>query len=194
MTSWKPAKSERYFYVGDNGMVNFTFWENDEVDYDYYKFGNCFYTEEEAKKALEKVKELLLSLHGENKKVIVTMGNVNHYFYGEEAEALFEYLNKNINAEPKEEIKGIISDIPKWIIDGIFNEYRWAVDKRPKFPDNEFEQLCIIQEEFGEAVQALNNLKHHQQGYSYKIYGELFHTIVTCIRTIDTMAKNESKE
>lgn len=65
MARWKPEKGERYFFVGDNGMVNFTYWENYEVDYDYYRFGNCFYTEKEAEKALEKVKETLLKCQEE---------------------------------------------------------------------------------------------------------------------------------
>jgi hypothetical protein len=65
MARWKPCKGERYFFVGDNGMVNFTYAEYDEVDQDYYKFGNVFRTEKQAEQALEKVKELLFSLHGE---------------------------------------------------------------------------------------------------------------------------------
>jgi hypothetical protein len=67
MARWKPCKGERYFFVGDNGMVNFTYAEYDEVDQDYYKFGNCFQTQEDAEKAFKMVKELLLSLHEEVK-------------------------------------------------------------------------------------------------------------------------------
>lgn len=84
--------------------------------------------------------------------------------------------------------------LPDWIKDGIKNELRWAIDKHPKFPDDPFQAMCIIQEELGEAIQALNNLKHHQQGYINDVYCELLHTIVTCIRTLDTISKNESKE
>lgn len=70
MSRWKPEKGEKYYYVGDNGMVNFTFADCDSVDEDYYKFGNTFRTEEEAQRALEKVKETLLGFqedinHGE---------------------------------------------------------------------------------------------------------------------------------
>jgi hypothetical protein len=94
--------------------------------------------------------------------------------------------------EAKEEVKGIIRDIPKWIIDGIFYEYHWACEKHPKFPNNEFEMMCVIQEELGEAIQALNNLKHHQQGVINDINIELLHTIVTCLRTL--MAINEKEK
>ena len=93
-------------------------------------------------------------------------------------------------ANNKEEIKDIISDIPEWVIDGIFNEYRWAVDKHPKFPDNEFEMMCIIQEELGEAIQALNNFKHHNDGCINDVYIELLHTIVSCMRALKTLDGN----
>lgn len=65
---WKPSKGERYFFVGDNGMVNFTYAEYDEVDEDYYKFGNCFRTEKQAEKALEKVKQALAEYQEEIEK------------------------------------------------------------------------------------------------------------------------------
>ena len=66
MARWKPEQGERYFFVGDNGFVNFTYWDSEEVDHDYYNFGNVFQTEEEAEKALEMVKALLLSFHKDN--------------------------------------------------------------------------------------------------------------------------------
>ena len=62
---WKPSKGERYFYVSDNGFVEFTYWQIEEVDHDYYEFGNCFRTEKQAMKALEKVKETLLKCQEE---------------------------------------------------------------------------------------------------------------------------------
>jgi hypothetical protein len=63
---WKPEKGGKYYYVGDSGMVNFTFADCDSVDEAYYKFGNVFRTEEEAQRALEKVKETLINFHKEN--------------------------------------------------------------------------------------------------------------------------------
>ena len=95
-----------------------------------------------------------------------------------------EVTEEEPKKEIKEEVKDIVTDIPKWIIDGIFNEYRWAVDKHPKFPTDPFQAMCIIQEELGEAIQALNNLKHHGKGYTADVQIELLHTIVTCIRTL----------
>lgn len=82
--------------------------------------------------------------------------------------------------------------LPQWIKDGIKNELRWACEKHPKFPNNEFEMMCIIQEELGEAIQALNDFKHHQQGTINDVNIELLHTIVTCLRTL--MAINEKEK
>jgi hypothetical protein len=89
------------------------------------------------------------------------------------------------------EVKGIVTDIPKWIIDGIFYEYHWACEKHHKFPNDPFQMMCIIQEELGEAIQALNDLKHHQQGVINDVNIELLHAIVTCLRTL--MAINEKE-
>ena len=68
LSRWTPQAGEKYYYVGDNGMVNFTFFDCDEVDEDYYKFGNIFRTKEEAERALEKVKETLLKFQKEIEK------------------------------------------------------------------------------------------------------------------------------
>lgn len=85
-----------------------------------------------------------------------------------------------------------LGNLPNWITEGISNEYRWAVEKHPNFPSNEFEMMCVIQEELGEAIQALNDLKHHQQGVINDVNIELLHTIVTCLRTL--MAINEKEK
>lgn len=85
-----------------------------------------------------------------------------------------------------------LGNIPSWIKDGIDYELHWACEKHPKFPDDPFQAMCIIQEELGEAIQALNNLKHHQQGVINDVNIELLHTIVTCLRTL--MAINEKEK
>ena len=96
---------------------------------------------------------------------------------------------KEEEKELKEEIKVIVTDIPKRIIDDIFYEYLRAKVKHPEFPTDPFQAMCIIQEELGEAIQALNNFKHHQQGCIDDVQIELLHTIVTCIRTLKEMDK-----
>lgn len=82
--------------------------------------------------------------------------------------------------------------VPNWIKEELEDELRWACEKHPKFPNDPFQMMCIIQEELGEAIQALNNLKHHQQGVIKDVNIELLHTIVTCLRTL--MAINEKEK
>lgn len=68
MSRWKPQILEDYFYVDiESGEVYSYMWEDNEVNNWHYAIGNCFQIKEEAEKALEKVKELLLSLHEEVK-------------------------------------------------------------------------------------------------------------------------------
>ena len=62
---WKPEHGETYYYTDSIGAVDDYKWTDDPADRLYYESGNCFKTEEEAEAAAEKVKALLLSLHGE---------------------------------------------------------------------------------------------------------------------------------
>ena len=61
---WKPTQGEKYHIVdlGYNNSVGSHIWDNDSVDNAHYTAYNCFQTEEQAKEAAEKVKELLKSL------------------------------------------------------------------------------------------------------------------------------------
>lgn len=63
---WKPEDREIYFSVdtifGETACITNL---NEHEDVLRYDIGNCFKTKEEAEKAQAKVKELLLSLHGE---------------------------------------------------------------------------------------------------------------------------------
>lgn len=64
MNRWKPKNGEMYWYVWHDGHV---YWDDftGASDERHFKFGNCFKTKAEAEAAAEKVKALLLSLHGE---------------------------------------------------------------------------------------------------------------------------------
>lgn len=61
---WKPERGEEYYVVnlGYQSSVGSHFWTNDAIDNANYNAYNCFQTEEQAKSAAEKVKELLKSL------------------------------------------------------------------------------------------------------------------------------------
>ena len=45
---WKPKDGERYWLVGNGGMVNYCVWKGYEGDIYTYKLGNCYRTREEA--------------------------------------------------------------------------------------------------------------------------------------------------
>lgn len=69
MARWKPKVGESYWIIElyPIAVVNQITSDGFNKDEYLYKIGNCFRTKEEAKKALEMVKELLVSLHGEVK-------------------------------------------------------------------------------------------------------------------------------
>lgn len=91
--------------------------------------------------------------------------------------------------EINEEKKGIEKNIPTWINESIVKEYSWACYKHPNFPCNEFEMMCIIQEDLSKAFLVLNNVQHCDKGCMTDVYIELLHTIVTCIRILEEMDK-----
>lgn len=53
---WKPNDGEEYYYIDDEGSINYHFFANDEIDNFLYFSNNCFQTKEEAEFHLEKLK------------------------------------------------------------------------------------------------------------------------------------------
>lgn len=51
---WKPKVDEGYHCVLGHGVININVWVEDVTDCGYYKLGNCFKTEEEAQKELDR--------------------------------------------------------------------------------------------------------------------------------------------
>lgn len=51
---WKPENGDDYYCVMSNGNVKTFIWNTDVADYGHYKLGNCFKTEEEAQKELDR--------------------------------------------------------------------------------------------------------------------------------------------
>ena len=51
---WKPHFNERYYSVGNGGVLEPGTWLNDFVDISMYKLGNCYATPEEAEANMEK--------------------------------------------------------------------------------------------------------------------------------------------
>lgn len=58
-TRWKPEKFQNYYHVGGDGFVYSDTWANGSaVDNGRFEIGNCFQTEEEAKRVAEYLKAL----------------------------------------------------------------------------------------------------------------------------------------
>ena len=58
-TRWKPEMGQTYYRVGSDGFVYDDTWVNDSaVDNGRFEIGNCFQTEEEAKRVIEYLKAL----------------------------------------------------------------------------------------------------------------------------------------
>ena len=51
---WKPKDGDVYYGVVADGTIKYIIWDNDIVDNGYYKLGNCFETEEEAQKEIDR--------------------------------------------------------------------------------------------------------------------------------------------
>lgn len=58
-TRWRPEKFQNYYHVGGDGFVYSDTWVNDSaIDNGRFEIGDCFQTEEEAKRAAEYLKAL----------------------------------------------------------------------------------------------------------------------------------------
>lgn len=59
---WEPKVDEKYYFIDLVGRITAAINNTVTIDAPRIKYGNCFQTEEQAKEAAEKVKELLKSL------------------------------------------------------------------------------------------------------------------------------------
>lgn len=59
---WEPKQCEKYYFIDTLGEVSCTTYNTLQLDPARIKYGNCFPTKEQAKKAAEKLKELFKSL------------------------------------------------------------------------------------------------------------------------------------
>lgn len=51
---WKPERTEVYYYVNNCGFVDSEHWEFCSFDLGNYKIGNCYKTEKEAERNIDK--------------------------------------------------------------------------------------------------------------------------------------------
>ena len=76
-TRWKPEIHQVYRYINTDSSVSGSTWTDDYFDDGRFEIGNCFKTEEEAKKAVEYLKALAI-VRG-NSTVKFTKGKSNYY-------------------------------------------------------------------------------------------------------------------
>ena len=55
-TRWKPEIDQKYHFIRTSGYVYDCIWTDDSIDNGRFEIGNCFQTEEEAEKAVERFK------------------------------------------------------------------------------------------------------------------------------------------
>lgn len=58
-----PCIGDRYFSFDMNGKIDGYDWYDDQIDRDFYNSGDCFKTEEQAKKAFAATKNLMKYFH-----------------------------------------------------------------------------------------------------------------------------------
>ena len=51
---WKPEEGKGYYAIWSHGRIDFYRWDNDIEDNNCFKLGNCFKSEEEAQKELDR--------------------------------------------------------------------------------------------------------------------------------------------
>ena len=62
---WQPKRNDSYFNIlisRGTADISRYLWDDDELDTNLYKMGNCFKTKEEAEAKLEQIKKLLLEV------------------------------------------------------------------------------------------------------------------------------------
>lgn len=60
---WKPEKDSEYYVICVDGNIDYRVWEGADIDLQWWSFGNCFKTREEAEHARDKIKEVLSNFH-----------------------------------------------------------------------------------------------------------------------------------
>lgn len=80
-TRWKPGLGQKYYFVDSDGIVNNILWADDSIDNGRFEIGNCFKTEEEAKRAAEYLKALAVVRGDGTSKFIKGIDNWSVHYY-----------------------------------------------------------------------------------------------------------------
>lgn len=87
-TRWEPETDKKYSFIRTSGYVYDSIWTNDSIDDGRFEIGNCFKTEEEAKKAVEYLKALAIVRGDATTKFV--KGKHNWYVY---YDAVYKWLD-----------------------------------------------------------------------------------------------------
>ena len=87
-TRWKPELGYKYYLSDSNGSIYDSVWTNDSIDDGRFEIGNCFQTEEEAKKVVEYLKALAIVRGDATTKFV--KGKRNWYVY---YDAVYKWLD-----------------------------------------------------------------------------------------------------
>lgn len=87
-TRWEPETDKKYYFIRTSGYVYDSIWTNDSIDDGRFEIGNCFQTEEEAKKAVEYLKALAVVRRDSTTKFV--KGKRNWYVY---YDAVYKWLD-----------------------------------------------------------------------------------------------------
>ena len=79
-TRWKPELGYKYYLSDSNGSIYDSVWSNDYIDRSRSGIGNCFQTEEEAKRVVEYLKALAV-VRGDATSKFDKVGNNFCVFY-----------------------------------------------------------------------------------------------------------------
>ena len=70
----------------------------------------------------------------------------------------------------------------------VCDEYRWAVEKHPEFPQGQV-AVSIIAEELGELAKEINDAREAVSGAAGRAIIEAAHVAVTAMRTLEALAE-----
>lgn len=73
---WKPKEGEEYHYFSDDGVVDWTLWNNTITDGGRYEIGNCFHSQSDAEAAALRIKAALKGDTTDDMKVWLTENDI----------------------------------------------------------------------------------------------------------------------
>jgi hypothetical protein len=64
---WLPSEGDHYYLILENGMIELFPWNDTNFDQETWHFGNCFKSHAQAEQARDKLQDVLLTFHEEQR-------------------------------------------------------------------------------------------------------------------------------